>query len=154
MFDAILYIGKGNHDRNEPLPFKYVRELTEAIHGTGRNVTMDNWFTSVPLAKEMVSRYNITIVETLRKNTPELPDSFQSSRGKEVGSSQFAFDKETLLVSHCPKRVKAFFSFRLCTRGRTSMKKLGNLRSFTSTMRRKEVWVYIIRWLTPIQFRE
>ena len=51
MFDAIPYIGKGNHDRNEPLPFKYVRELTETIHGTGRNVTMDNWCTSVPLAK-------------------------------------------------------------------------------------------------------
>ena len=77
----------------EPLPFKYVRELTETIHGIGRNVTMNNWFTSVPLAKEMASRYNIKIFGTLRKNKLELPHSFQPSRGKEVVSSQFASTK-------------------------------------------------------------
>ena len=86
----------------------YLSNMFESsIHGTGQNVTMDKWFTSGPLAKEMVSRYSITIVGTHSKNKPELPHSFQPSRGKEVGSSQFAFDKETLLVTHCPKMGKS-----------------------------------------------
>lgn len=80
--------------------------MTEPIHGTNRNVTTDNWFTSVPLADIMLSK-QLTIVGTLRKNKKEIPPAFLPNRTKEVKSSEFAFDNEKTLVSFTPRKGKS-----------------------------------------------
>lgn len=47
----------------------FVNELTQPMYNSNRNVTMDNWFTSVSLTTELLkSPYKLTITGTLRTN--------------------------------------------------------------------------------------
>ena len=50
-------------------PADLVKRLIQPISLTGRNVTFDNWFTSVTLAEEILKEHKITIVLTIRKKT-------------------------------------------------------------------------------------
>ena len=43
-----------------------VKQLCHHISGSGRNITMDNWFTSYDLTKDLLS-HNLNIVGTLKK---------------------------------------------------------------------------------------
>lgn len=104
MLNAIPYVGKLNLPNKEPIPSFYVRTLSEQIHGTNRNITVDNWFSSVPLFRTMLQDYNLTMVGTLRANKPEIPPSFIAK--KPQGSSYFAFDSDKMLVSYSPKNNK------------------------------------------------
>jgi hypothetical protein len=81
----------------------YVHELTRTIKGTNCNtcITTDNWFSSIPLFKEMLAE-NVTMVGTMRKNKKEIPQLLLSKQ--EEGSSIFMFDKTKAIVSHCPKK--------------------------------------------------
>ncbi|CAF5111822.1 unnamed protein product, partial [Rotaria sp. Silwood1] len=67
---------------------------------------MDNFFTSVPLAKNLQTK-NLTLIGTLRKNKPEIPIEFLSNETREVGSSLFGFEDNLTLVSFVPKNNKA-----------------------------------------------
>ncbi|XP_071055485.1 piggyBac transposable element-derived protein 4-like [Onthophagus taurus] len=104
MISAIPYIGKNTNPTNESVPMYLVKELSKSIHGTNRNITMDNWFTSVPLAKEMLSSKGLTIVGTIRHNKREIPPSFLPSKNKPVLTSEFAFSDKLTLVSFTPKK--------------------------------------------------
>ncbi|CAK1587987.1 unnamed protein product [Parnassius mnemosyne] len=55
-----------------------VKRLIESITGTNRNVTIDNWFTSVSLARELLKDHKLTIAGTIRKNKPEMPDQLKT----------------------------------------------------------------------------
>lgn len=86
-----------------------VMRLIEPIDGTGRNVTMDNYFTSVPLANDLFTNHRLTIVGTVRKNKPQLPTELTNITGRPENSSMFAFGKEPnrcLLTSYVPKKGK------------------------------------------------
>lgn len=82
-----------------------VKRLANHILGTGRNITMDNYFTSMPLAKELLSN-KTTLVGTLRKNKREIPPSFLETKNKAVHSSVFGFTKSETLVSYKAKANK------------------------------------------------
>ena len=84
---------------------KVVMRLVEPIFNTGRNLTVDNWYTSVGLARELLSK-KITLVGTIRKNKREIPKEFTSSTGRELYSSLFGFQKHMTLVSYIPKKNK------------------------------------------------
>lgn len=110
MIDAIPYMGKGTNTNREPLATFFVKQLTETIRGTNRNVTMDNWFTSVPLAKELLQDpHQLTIVGTLRSNKREIPAQLLQSR--QTRSSMFCYDGNCTLVSFRPKKIKMFRSY-------------------------------------------
>ncbi|KAI4823559.1 hypothetical protein KUCAC02_012621 [Chaenocephalus aceratus] len=49
---------------------KRTRALSSAIRHTGRNITMDNFITSIPLAEKLLEK-NLTLVGTLRQNKPD-----------------------------------------------------------------------------------
>ncbi|GBP21770.1 PiggyBac transposable element-derived protein 4 [Eumeta japonica] len=83
-----------------------VNSLTEPIKGTGRNITLDNWYTSIPLPKDLL-QHRPTLVGTLRKNKNEIPSQFLPPKTNEVHSSKFGFCKELTLVSYDPKKSKA-----------------------------------------------
>lgn len=104
MVNATPYVGKFIPPNNEQVPSYHVRTLSEPIHNTNRNLTVDNWFSSVPLFRTMLHEYKLTMVGTLRSNKPELPPSFIAK--KPEGTSLFAFDSDNMLVSHSPKKNK------------------------------------------------
>lgn len=83
-----------------------VKRLIEPIANTGRNVTCDNFFTSVPLAIDLVENMRTTLVGTLRKNNPEIPPIFIATKERKVNTSMFGFGKECLLTSYVPKKNK------------------------------------------------
>lgn len=105
-FNMEIYPGKqpeGPYNLlNNPHPL--VMRLMEPILDSGRNLTIDNFFTSVPLAKDLLNR-KITLVGTLRKNKREIPPEMLSNKRKEY-DSLFGFTKELTIVSYVPKKRK------------------------------------------------
>lgn len=104
MLNAIPYTGQVKTDNKEPIPTYYVRNLSQPIHGTNRNITTDNWFTSVPMFNMMLVDYKLTMVGTMRANKTEIPAKFLAAKSK--GESLFAFDHNKTLVSYTPKENK------------------------------------------------
>jgi hypothetical protein len=67
MSNAVIYSGKNpNGLISKNISTNIVLELSENIKNTGRNITTDNWFTSVKLAEELLQR-NLTLVGTIKK---------------------------------------------------------------------------------------
>lgn len=83
-----------------------VKELSRPWYNTGRNLTMDNYFTSVELAVDMLA-VRTTVVGTMRKNRRDIPKELLPSRAKEQFSSIFCFDDQLTLTSYVPKKSKA-----------------------------------------------
>lgn len=48
-------------------PFSIVLRLVEPISGLNRNLTCDNWFTSIPLINALLQQHKITFVGTIKK---------------------------------------------------------------------------------------
>lgn len=87
-------------------PGDVVERLCEPVWGSGRNITIDNWFTSYELAMRMLINHKLTIVGTLKKNKRQIPPSFINTRGRENHSSMFGFQEKCTLMSYIPKQKK------------------------------------------------
>ena len=72
----------------------------------GRNVTTDNFFTTMELAK-VLNSWNMTLVGTVRKNKRFLPSNMQSTKKKPVNSTNFAYHRDATVCSYVPKKKKA-----------------------------------------------
>ncbi|XP_045480889.1 piggyBac transposable element-derived protein 3-like [Harmonia axyridis] len=88
------------------LPTQVVMRLIEPVKGSNRNITTDNWYTSLELANAL-KKEKLTLVGTLRKNKAFIPLEFLPSRGKEIGSSLFGFTSDLTIVAHVPKKNKS-----------------------------------------------
>jgi hypothetical protein len=107
VFNAFPYIGRQpDQERQTQIGASVVLQLLKPLYGSNRNVTMDNFFTSIPLAKELQMK-NLTLIGTLRKNKPEIPMEFQTNTKREIGSSIFGFHNDLALVSFVPRQNKA-----------------------------------------------
>ena len=106
-YNAIPYLGKEGDAPALNLGAQFVKNLVEPIKGTSRNVTCDRYFTSVYLFEEFYNN-NLTAVGTVMPNRRHLPLSLltKQARGREVGSSLFAFKDNLTMVSWHPKRSK------------------------------------------------
>lgn len=80
--------------------------LCQYYKGSGRNITTDNFFTSLPLVM-CLREQGLTLVGTLRKNKPYIPKEFLPSKNREVTSTLFGFRDEGTLCSYVPKKNKA-----------------------------------------------
>jgi len=85
---------------------RVVHDMVEVVKGTGRNVTTDNFFTSVPLARDLLKK-KLSLLGTLRKNKGELPPEFLPCRKREVYSSIFGHQEPLTVLSYVPKKGKA-----------------------------------------------
>ncbi|KAJ8960455.1 hypothetical protein NQ318_013739 [Aromia moschata] len=74
--------------------------------GSGRNVTIDSWFTSVPLVNTLLSDFKLTVVGAIRKNKPELPPEFTDPK-LPIGGSMFGYTETITLVSYVPEKKKS-----------------------------------------------
>lgn len=101
-----VYLGRQpGHDREKGLGAAVVKRLTKFWMKSGRNIVIDNYFTSVPLAEDLL-QMNTTLVGTIRKNKPDIPKEMIDTRGKEEKSSTFGFSDDLTLVSYIPKKGK------------------------------------------------
>ncbi|XP_035283504.1 uncharacterized protein LOC118232545 [Anguilla anguilla] len=101
MLNGFPYLGK---DESRPpgqrLGENVVMRLMEPFLGKGRNVTMDNFFTSVSLAKKLVSN---SMVGIINKNRRELPPSAQQ-QGELFTTSVLKHERVILTVYRCKPR--------------------------------------------------
>lgn len=87
-------------------PEDIVLRLIEPVDGSGRNITTDNWYSSIPLATSLLDR-NLTFIGTLKKNKKQIPPQFLADKSRPVNSSLFGFTKGMTMVSYVPKKSKA-----------------------------------------------
>ncbi|KAJ4438285.1 hypothetical protein ANN_14224 [Periplaneta americana] len=107
-----VYAGKQEGTTSEYKgPKETVIGLVAPIKNTGRNVT-DYYYTSVDLAEDLYSDYNLTLVETVQNNRKHIPKELKSVKRRELYSSIFAFTDSSsrkppvTLVSYIPKPKK------------------------------------------------
>ena len=100
-----IYAGKKSGSREVNQGERVVLSLTEEIEKSGRNVTCDNFFTSLSLAKKLLTK-KLTMVGTIRRNKGELPPDFVNPKNREVYSTHFGFQKKAMILSYCPKQGK------------------------------------------------
>lgn len=112
-YNIYIYCGKGTDglgltadEKKFPVTTQAILRLCKPIFGTNRNVTADNWYTSVPLV-EILKKNGLTYVGTMRKNKKEIPDKFLPSKSRDVGTSLYGFTKDMTLLSFVPKKGKA-----------------------------------------------
>lgn len=87
-------------------PAAIVKRLVQPIEQSNRNITFDNWYTSKDLAADMLTK-GLTCLGTMKKNKREIPPEFLPSKTREVKSSLFGFQEDTMMVSFVPKRNKS-----------------------------------------------
>ncbi|KAK0046844.1 piggyBac transposable element-derived protein 4 [Biomphalaria pfeifferi] len=106
MCNAEVYTGKGSTPAGVSATEYYSVQMTTPIHGTNRNCTFDNWFTSINTARKLYDDHAVTMVGTMKKNKAEIPPSFVELRGREKNSAMFAFSGVFTLLSYCPPKPK------------------------------------------------
>lgn len=80
-----------------------VLRLSQPIYDSGRNITADNWFSSISLANKLLEK-KITLVSTQRKNKRKLPIQFVSTKNRVQNSTLFGFGKQITIASYIPKK--------------------------------------------------
>lgn len=102
-----MYTGKPvGGDRQINVGEKIVLELVKRYKNSGRNVTTDNFFTSLNLQRALNS-WNMTLVGTLRRNKRFLPPTMQPSKDRALLSTNFAFRDDVTICSYVPKKKKS-----------------------------------------------
>lgn len=118
-----IYLGTQSNDaRNISVAKNLVMRLSKNYLNIGSNITMDNFFTSYKLSRELAAK-NTTLVGTIRVNKRELPKAFASiAKAKEraTNSAVFCFSNECELVSYVTRTKKnvSFESFVWFTQNR------------------------------------
>lgn len=113
LYNAYLYVGKDSdgqtlspEERKLGKPTQSVIRLCKPIANSRRNVTADNWFSSLEVIREL-EKMKLTYVGTLRSNKKEIPPEFKADKKRQVGSSLYGFSEEATLLSSVPKPNKA-----------------------------------------------
>lgn len=113
LYNAYIYSGKDSDGRGLPAeekkyskPTQSVLRLSQPIYGTNRNITADNWFSSIEVIDKLKQK-SLTYVGTVRKNKKELPSEFLPNKNREIESTIYGFTSDKTLISHVPKKNKA-----------------------------------------------
>ncbi|XP_047104480.1 piggyBac transposable element-derived protein 4-like [Schistocerca piceifrons] len=105
--DGIVYTGRKAHEPiQKNLGLNLVKDLAKSIEVSSKNITVDNFFTSVQLAEEMLQK-QITVEGTIKQNKPEIPNEMKPSTSRAIHSSSFAFEGDITMVGYVPKKKKS-----------------------------------------------
>ena len=104
-FNAKIYVGRQSGSPSEKnLGHNVVVNLTAPLQGSGRNVSMDNFFTRVSGARTLLQR-QLTVVGTMRKCKREIPVCLKAAKSRQTKTSVFGFNDRLTVVSYVPKRI-------------------------------------------------
>ena len=76
-------IGLSDAERKLSKPTQSVLRLSKPIQRTNRNITFDNWFTSIELAEKLNS-VKLTWLGTVKENKSEIPNAFFPSNKEKL----------------------------------------------------------------------
>lgn len=108
MLNAMPYLGKHTQPPHGMSLGQYVTtKLVAPYANTKRNITGDNWFTSIPLTTDLLDNYGLTYVGTVRANKKEIPPEMIDKSLFKHGQSAFLFDKKMTLVTYAKDKKKA-----------------------------------------------
>uniref|UniRef100_A0A146KVM3 PiggyBac transposable element-derived protein 4 n=2 Tax=Lygus hesperus TaxID=30085 RepID=A0A146KVM3_LYGHE len=85
-------------------PYDIVQRLSQDIQRSNRNITMNDYYTSVPLADNLLER-GLTVIGALKTNEREIPPEF-ISKSRKIGSTLYGFQYDKTLISIQTKRKK------------------------------------------------
>ena len=103
---GIIYTGKVGNTRDVNQGERIVKELAVTYKGSGRNISTDRFFTTLPLAKLLLT-WNLTLVGTLKKNKTYISQEMKASKSREILSTIFGFHEKVTMCSYVPKKNKA-----------------------------------------------
>lgn len=88
LLTGIPYLGKktankSNNSDGKQLGHRFTLDLTRLYHHTNRNVTTDNWFTSVPFITDLLNNCGMTLVGTVRGKKKEVPETMKTKTNRE-----------------------------------------------------------------------
>ncbi|GFQ77718.1 DDE_Tnp_1_7 domain-containing protein [Trichonephila clavata] len=90
-----------SEDESENEDSYFVEELSRSIQGSNRNMTMNNWFTSILLDDKLVKiPMHFTVVGSIRENKQEILPELLELRSRSVGTSMYYFDQVKTLLSY------------------------------------------------------
>ncbi len=84
---------------------KYVLDLVKPYLRSGRVVVCDNYYTSFELYEKLKS-IGLTMIGTVRKNKPEVPETLKQCGRAFSQITRFAFHKNVMIASYVPKPQK------------------------------------------------
>ena len=98
LLNGFPYLGKDpNRPTNERLADHVVMKLMEPYLGKGRNVTTDNFFTSMALAEQLKSKHT-SIVGTMNRARREIPVDLKTRNDTLYSTTVYKHDDTTLTV--------------------------------------------------------
>lgn len=113
LLNAYIYSGKDSDgatltdsEKKLSVPTQALLHVCKPIEGSNRNVTADNWFTSIEAIDEL-SKRKLTYVGTVRKDKKMVPAEFLPSSERAVGSTLYGFRGQITLISFVPKKNRA-----------------------------------------------
>ena len=101
-----IYAGKPiDGSRQVNVGEQTVLNLVSWYKSSRRNVTTDNFFSTMELAK-VLNTWNMTLVGTVRKNKRFLPSNMHPNKKRPVYSTNFAYHGDATVCLHVPKKKK------------------------------------------------
>lgn len=114
-----------------------VMRMSRPVLGKNMNITMDNWFSSLQVAKDLFDN-GTTMVATVRKDKREVPREFRVAKGNPLFSSKFGFHQPCTLVSYVAKSNKVVILM-------STMHNDATIDALTSDRRKPEIITYYNR---------
>ncbi|KAF6198570.1 hypothetical protein GE061_008318 [Apolygus lucorum] len=104
LINSVPYLGKNSLPKDTTVENFAVKCLVDPIAGSNRNVTMDDYFTTVSLVTELVDDCKLTAIGQIKTNKKELPAFFSDMNYKhrKSGSSIVLYAGDVMAVSYKP----------------------------------------------------
>ena len=108
MLNAMPCLKKGSTRASPGLTLGHhlTKTLVVPYAHCNRNVTVDNWFTSMKLAKDQMDKCGMTIMGTLRSNKKYLPAEIVDVKNRSKQSSAFLCYGNITVVSYVSDKEK------------------------------------------------
>jgi hypothetical protein len=102
-----VYLGKPpNETREVNQGQRLVKDVTRKWLNNGRNITADDFFTSIPQVTELLAM-KATYIGTIRKNKAEIPREILPAKTRKMYSTLFGQTEKITSLSYVPKKSNA-----------------------------------------------